>query len=84
MVRIVLNLYGGIVQDAFATDPDVELIVVDWDTEDAADEDTVQAADADGGELRAFVSYPTLQAWTALAGTDTGAILRAAGVADAA
>lgn len=31
--QIVLNVRGGIVQDVFASNPDLQVVVVDWDTE---------------------------------------------------
>ncbi|REJ65659.1 MAG: hypothetical protein DWQ31_17110 [Planctomycetota bacterium] len=31
--RVVLNIYGGLVQDVFCSDPDTDVVVVDWDTE---------------------------------------------------
>lgn len=31
--QIVVNVHGGIVQDVFASIPDLHVVVVDWDTE---------------------------------------------------
>ena len=31
--QIVLNVHGGIVQDVFASNPDLHVVVVDWDTD---------------------------------------------------
>ena len=30
-VKIILDVSGGIVQEAYSTDPSVEVILVDWD-----------------------------------------------------
>jgi hypothetical protein len=31
--QIVINVYGGLVQDVSCSEPDAQAIVVDWDTE---------------------------------------------------
>lgn len=31
--RIVVNVYGGIVQGVFASSPELHVVVVDWDTD---------------------------------------------------
>ncbi|HEY3965149.1 MAG TPA: hypothetical protein VGM05_11410 [Planctomycetaceae bacterium] len=31
--QIVLNVHGGIVQDVFASIPELHVVIVDWDTE---------------------------------------------------
>ncbi len=31
--RVVINVYGGVVQDVFCSDPDAQVTLVDWDFE---------------------------------------------------
>lgn len=32
--QVVLNVHGGTVQDVFASIPDLQVVVVDWDTDE--------------------------------------------------
>lgn len=84
MIRIVVNVSGGVVQDFFAPESDAEIVIVDWDAEGAGNDDAIEAVDAQGNRLRALVSVLTAAPIAELAGTDTQIILQKAGVANAA
>jgi hypothetical protein len=81
-LRVVLSMNGGLIQDAFSTDATIELIVVDWDTEDSDTEldELVEVADEHGGSNRAFVGMQPIRPFDQLAGTDTQAALNRAGL----
>ena len=87
--RVVPNVFGGVVQDTFSSDAAIDVIVVDWDTE-GADLDAsglvelaTGSGDISGRVSRAVVSRPTIQPYSELAGTDTWAAMRKAGINDA-
>lgn len=84
MVRIVVNVSGGIVQDVIASGKDVEVVVVDWDVEGSDDDAVVETLGSDGREISAFVSVFSAEPLESLAGTDAQIVLQKAGVADAA
>ena len=79
-VTIVLNFYGGSVQGVFASDPDVEVTLVDWDVAgaDAEHPDVVAVRDTLGRTRHAYVARPTLQLHSELAGSDVEAAIEAA------
>ncbi len=66
-MHVILSVAGGVVQDAFATDPTLKLTVVDWDVEGT------------GVIVEAAVSELVVSPLIALAGTDVGRALAAAG-----
>ncbi len=66
-MQAILSVAGGVVQDAFATDPNLELVVVDWDAE-ATEALTV-----------ASVSRMAVSPLAALAGTDVARVVAASG-----
>ncbi len=66
-MHVILSVVGGVVQDAFTTDPNLKLTVVDWDVEGT------------GGTAEAAVSELAVSPLSALAGTDVGRALAAAG-----
>jgi hypothetical protein len=78
--RIVLNVSGGVVQDVFCSDPEAEVIVVDWETEgcDSSRDDVVEI---EGRGTAVFVAHPHRYSLQNLTGTVVEAALRAAGVA---
>ncbi len=65
-MHVILSVAGGVVQDAFATDANLKLTVVDWDVEGT------------GGTAEAAVSELAASPLSALAGTDVGRTLAAA------
>ena len=80
---LVINVYGGLVQDVFASSEDVRVIAVDWDLPDReASERGVVRLTCDGREYRAHVSEITVAPITALLDTEVHRALLAAGIAD--
>jgi hypothetical protein len=78
---IVLNMYGGVVRDVFASFP-AEAVVVDWNTEDCDPTDPVIVKvyrPRRRPQRAAVLRYPA-SALDRLAGTDTGAALEEAGI----
>ena len=80
--QIVLNMSGGLVQAIFSSDPDTEVILVDWDTEgcDPADDGFVEITDPHGRTQLACVARREIIPLTELADTDVQAAMKAAGV----
>ena len=80
---IVLNMYGGVVQDAFCSTPDAEVLLVDWDTEDSNPDDPglVEIIDArESRNRRVYVTELDQYSWQELAGTDVQKALQKAGM----
>ena len=80
--KVVLNLSGGVLQDVFGSDPAIAVALVDWDVEGCSpsDNNIVELPDVRGGtQLASVVEYPV---WPLeqLAGTETEAALKAAGL----
>jgi hypothetical protein len=71
-VQIVINVYGGVVQDVYCSATEAELIVVDWDTDlcDESQSGLVQITEETGDKRLAFVSRHLPEPLEALAGTD--------------
>lgn len=85
--RVVICVSGGVVQDVYAVDPttgptDIEVILVDWDTDGTESDagDLVEIDDGSGHVSRAFVNRIEPQPASELAGTDVAAAMRKAGV----
>ena len=80
--KIVLNVSGGVLQDVFSSDPAVTLLLVDWDTEgcDPSDNGIVEIPDGRGGTQLAHVAECPVDPLKGLAGTETEAALKAAGL----
>jgi hypothetical protein len=81
--KVVLNLSGGVLQDVFGSHPATTVVLVDWDVEGCSpsDDGIVEVPDVRGGtQLAAVADYPV---WPLerLAGTETEAALKAAGLA---
>jgi len=69
---LVLNVHGGVVQDAFSDLPGLEITVVDWDV-DAADTghpDVVSIVDRQGRDQNVCVAPLVVRPFTELVGTD--------------
>jgi hypothetical protein len=80
--KVVLNLSGGVLQDVFGSDSAIAVTLVDWDVESCSpsDNNIIELPDVRGGtQLAAVTDYPV---WPLeqLAGTETEAALKAAGV----
>jgi len=80
--KIVLNMLGGLVQEVFASDPAITVALVDWDTEgcDPSDNGIVEVPDERGGTQLAHVAECSVEPLKQLAGTETEAALKAAGL----
>ena len=80
--KIVISVYGGNVQDVFCSDPQAEVVVVDWDTEgcDASDDGCVAVLDNFGQRRLARICHTTAEPLAALAKTPVAAALDRAGV----
>lgn len=57
MNRIAIIMEGGIIQDILA-DEEVYITIVDYDTEDAEEEDLTEVPQYDGTSVQAFIGYP--------------------------
>ena len=80
--RLVLEIRGGLLQEAYCSDPRVEIALADWDTEDSLpDEPGIQVISDGQGRpvLVAVTEYPA-EKLEALFGTLTEAALRASGL----
>jgi hypothetical protein len=80
--KVVLNMGGGLVQEVFASDPAITVALVDWDTEgsDPSDDGIVEIPDERGGTQLAHVAERAVEPLEQLAGTETEAALKAAGL----
>jgi hypothetical protein len=81
--RVVLDISGGVLQEAFCNDRRTKLIKVDWDTDgsDPTDAGIVEITDQNGRcRFVSVVEYPALPP-ARLAGTDVLAAMSAAGFA---
>lgn len=77
--QIVLNVHGGLVQEIFASDDALELLIVDWDVAHADHlEPGVVAVPLAGRLAHAIVARPNPVPLTRLAGTDVQAAIEAA------
>jgi hypothetical protein len=77
---LVLNVYGGVVQDAFSDIPGVEIVVVDWDVDrdDADHPDVVSLVDRQCRARQACVAPLIVRPFSDLVGTDVEAAIEAA------
>jgi hypothetical protein len=80
--KVVLNMGGGLVQEVFGSDPAITVALVDWDTEgcDPSDNGIVEIPDERGGTQLAHVAECAVEPLEQLAGTETEAALKAAGL----
>ena len=73
--RIVLNVSGGVVQDVFCSDPQADVVLVDWDT-DGCDPDTPGLVEVAGSGI-AYVTGWDAESLDTMEATDVGAALKA-------
>lgn len=79
--RIVINIYGGSIQDIFSSDRNIEIAIVNWDTDDVEPgTETVRVRCSDGERRRAIVNCRAPYRLQDLEGTDAAAALNEAGV----
>ena len=57
MNRIAIIMEGGIIQNIL-TDEEVDITIVDYDIEDAEEEDLTEVPQNDGTSVEAFIGYP--------------------------
>ena len=78
--QIVINVYGGLVQDVYCSEPDAQAIVVDWDTEvSQPDEPGIVAVRGPlDREFLAHAACHDVRPLAALTGTFTEAAIEAA------
>ena len=83
-LTVVVEIAGGVLQEAYSSDPAVQLVLVDWDTEGSMpdnDAGIVEITDEDGQtELAHVAEYPTVSI-DQLTGTNAGRALERAGIA---
>jgi len=79
---VVLNVSGGVVQDAFCSPASTRVVLVDWDTEgqDATSEGVYQIEAPSGRSYYAFVTQLPATPLDQLAGWDVDRALLAAGI----
>jgi hypothetical protein len=77
-----LDISGGVLQNVFASDPAIEAALVDWDTEGSAPDDRgiVEISNGRSGTRQAAVAAYPVSPWKDLAGTETDAAIKAAGL----
>ncbi len=78
--QIVINVHGGVVQEVFVADPSTEVILVDWDVDDADAHDPQVVTTRLGENLtqRAFVVRVPGRPTDDLVGTEVAAAIEAA------
>ena len=78
-MEIVINMHGGVIQEIFAADQDLDIKIIDWDTQGAADDEAgVIEVHQPNRTLRALVSRPNPSPLYLLAGTEVEAVIEAA------
>ena len=79
--EIVINVHGGVVQDVYCSDPQADVIVVDWDADPSSTDEpgVVQIAAAHGRHAACVGRYP-VQPLRELAGSDVEQAIEAAGL----
>jgi len=77
---LVINVHGGVVQDAFSDLPGLEIVVVDWDvdTADADHPDVVSIVDRVGRNQSVCVASLRVRPFAELVGTDVETAVEAA------
>ena len=75
--QLVINVYGGLVQEVFSSDPDLEVLLVDWDLEpaEAAHPSVVHVLVEGRHSQPAYVTPLSVQTLAALQGTQVAAAI---------
>lgn len=77
--EIILSIHGGVLQDVFASDPDIDIILVDWDVAGSVpDDEGLIHAVHNKRLVKAFVSRPNPFPLRELAGSEIEALINAA------
>jgi hypothetical protein len=81
-IDVVVNIHGGMVQDICCRNPELRVIVVDWDNAGAPEDDPrfVNVASDSGREQVAYVADYPVTAFLHLTGTDVERALCLAGI----
>ena len=83
-IQIIINVYGGLVQDVFCSHPEAEVTLVDFDIHaNCDDEPGIVMITAGQRTERAFVDQLSPQPLEALAGTDVERAIDAAALIEA-
>jgi hypothetical protein len=76
--EIILSIHGGVLQDVYASDPDIDIVLVDWDVLGAVpDEEGFIHAVHNQRLVRAFVSRPNPYPLCNLAGSEIESLIDA-------
>jgi hypothetical protein len=77
--EIILSIHGGVLQDVYASDPDIDIILVDWDVAGSVpDEEGLIHAVHNKRLIKAFVSRPNPFPLHDLAGSEIETLINAA------
>jgi hypothetical protein len=77
--EVILSIHGGVLQDVYASDPDIDIILVDWDVAGSVpDEEGLVHAVHNKRLVKAFVSRPNPFPLCDLAGSEIEALINAA------
>ncbi len=79
-LQLVINVYGGQVQDVFCSHPEIEVLLVEWDV-DPSDAQHPSVVEVPIGHRRTALSHVaelTVQPLDALHGSDAAAAIEAA------
>ena len=77
--EIILSIHGGVLQDVYASDPDIDIILVDWDVAGSVpDEEGLVHAVHNKRLVKAFVSRPNSFPLCDLAGSEIESLINTA------
>jgi hypothetical protein len=77
--EIMLSIHGGVLQDVYTSDPDIDIILVDWDVAGSVpDEEGLDHAVHNKRLIKAFVSRPNPFPLHELAGSEIETLINAA------
>jgi hypothetical protein len=59
--QLIIEVSGGVVTEVYSSDPDTEVILIDWDTDGSSEDEEIVAVHDDQGreELARSVKIPT-------------------------
>jgi hypothetical protein len=77
--EVILTIHGGVLQDVYASEPDIDIILVDWDVAGSVpDEEGLVHAVHNKSLIKAFVSRPNPFSLRELAGSEIETLINAA------
>ena len=76
--ELVVILQDGIIQEVFASDPDCEIWLVDWETQTSEPSPHLIQTEWNGQLLQALVTHPNPRPLRRLSGSDAEAVIEAA------